>query len=403
MKRFKYVSSIGVILVTLFITVLSLSTPDKEISELEGRTLQVIPTINRLINKEKTHNFNAYIYEILTGTLFQNWDKYFSDHIYLRDKMVNAYIEIENKLYKKYINGIYLGSNGYFLSNNIPKEVMNDELEEIAEYFNYIAEEFDKSKIYMVNLPYKSAVYENNMPIEGYHSLSRVYINKLWSKIDKNKIKIIDLDNIFNDNYDLFYKTDHHWNMNGTWMAYENIIGEISKDYIEVGETKTKDFYNIETYRGYFIGSDGRKVSQLIDKMEDIDVYVHKNINDYKIFINGKKGEFFYYDKLNKSKFNNDYAIYFAGDNAEVIVENKKSINELSIVLIGDSMDNPLIPLLAPHFKTIYSYDLRRYKENLKNAIKNINPDIIMFNGLTNEYIDSDLKLFNINNRVEQY
>lgn len=62
-------------------------------------------------------------------------------------------------------------------------------------------------------------------------------------------------------------------------------------------------------------------------------------------------------------------------------------------------MDNQLIPLLAPHFYKIYNYDLRLYKENLNNTIKNINPDIIMFNGLTNHYIDSELKIFNINNK----
>lgn len=397
MKKYKNISSIGVILIIVIISISSLITTDKEISELEARKLQLMPTINNLVNKEKTHNFNAYIYEVLTGALFTKWENYFSDHIYLRNKMVDTYTFIQSKLNKKYINDVYLGSDGYFLSNTNPKGITDNKLKEIGEYFNSIAEEFDKSKIYMVNLPHKSTVYENNMPIKDYKSLSRVYINKLWSNIDKDKIEIIDIDNIFNNEYDLFYKTDHHWNMNGAWKAYEYIIDELSKEFIEIHQAKTKDFYNIETYEECFIGSDGRRVKQFVRKMDNIEVYRHKNIDDYKVWINDDEGEFFYESNLKKDMFSG-YGIYLNGDNAEVVIENAKSINDLSIVVIGDSMDNKLIPLLAPHFYKIYSYDLRLYKEDLNNTIKNINPDIIMFNGLTNHYIDSELKIFNINN-----
>lgn len=398
MKKYKHISSIGVILIIVIISISSLITPDKEISELEGRKLQVMPTINNLVNKEKTHNFNSYIYEVLTGALFTKWDNYFSDHIYLRNKMVDTYTSIQSKLNKKYINDVYLGSDGYFLSNTNPKGITDNQLKEIGEYFNSIAEEFDKSKIYMVNLPHKSTVYENKMPIKDYHSLSMKYMNKLWNNINKEKIKIIDINIIFKDTDNLFHKTDHHWNMNGTWKAYEYIIDELSKEFIEIDQAKTKDFYNIETYEEYFIGSDGRKAGQLVEKLDDIEVYRHKNIDDYKVWINGDEGKFFYESNLKRDMFSGDYGVYLNGDNAEVVVENTKSTNDLSIVIIGDSMDNPLIPLLAPHFYRIYSYDLRAYQENLNNTIKNINPDIIMFNGLTNHYIDSELKIFNINN-----
>lgn len=62
MKKYKHISSIGVILIIVIISISSLITTDKEISELEARKLQLMPTINNLVNKEKTHNFNAYIY-----------------------------------------------------------------------------------------------------------------------------------------------------------------------------------------------------------------------------------------------------------------------------------------------------------------------------------------------------
>ena len=398
MKKFKYMSSIGVMCIVIIIVIASLITPDKEISDLEGRKLQGMPTFNNLVVKEKTHNFNAYVYEGLMGILFKKWDDYFSDNIFLRDKIVNIYTAIQSFENKKYVNGVYLGTDGYFFTDNNPKPLTDEYLKERAEYFNCIAEEFNESKVYMVNLPYKSNVYENNMPIEGYQSLNTEYINKLWGYIDSNKIEIMDINNIFNDNEQFFHKTDHHWNMNGTFTAYNYIISKISKDFTEVGEAKTKDYYNIETYQEYFIGTDGRKAGQLVTEMDDIEVYRHKNEEDYKVTINDKEGKFFYDEQLDKERFNNDYMVYLNGDNAEVIIENTKSNNDLSIVVIGDSMDNPLIPLLSTHFKNIYSYDLRYYKDNLANKIKSIDPDIIVINGLTNSFINKDSELFNIYN-----
>ena len=44
------------------------------------------------------------------------------------------------------------------------------------------------------------------------------------------------------------------------------------------------------------------------------------------------------------------------GDNGIEVINNSNINNDLSLVLIGDSMSNPLIPLLSLHFKTIYSY-----------------------------------------------
>ena len=71
----------------------------------------------------------------------------------------------------------------------------------------------------MVNLPYKSDVYEEKMLIDRYKSLNKVYIKKLYENIDKNKIKTIDIQNVFSNKEELYYKIDHYWNMDRTWKA----------------------------------------------------------------------------------------------------------------------------------------------------------------------------------------
>ncbi|MGL5245552.1 MAG: hypothetical protein ACRC7R_10300, partial [Sarcina sp.] len=92
----------------------------------------------------------------------------------------------------------------------------------------------------------------------------------------------------------------------------------------------------------------------------------------------------------------NNYSMYIDGDNPEVIVRNLKSNNNLKIVMIGDSMDNPLIPLMADYFHTIYSYDLRHYNKSIIEKINEIKPDIVMLIGLSEGFIDENSKVFNI-------
>ena len=69
--KFKYLSSIGTITLIFVISIMSIISKDYEISDLEGRKLEVMPTVKNLILKEKTHNFNAYLYELLFGDIFE--------------------------------------------------------------------------------------------------------------------------------------------------------------------------------------------------------------------------------------------------------------------------------------------------------------------------------------------
>lgn len=69
---------------------------------------------------------------------------------------------------------------------------------------------FKETQIYIINLPYKSDVYKNKMPIDGYISLNNIYINKLFKYIDNSKLTCINVKSAFKDNEDLYHKTGQH-------------------------------------------------------------------------------------------------------------------------------------------------------------------------------------------------
>lgn len=69
-----------------------------------------------------------------------------------------------------------------------------------------------------------------------------------------------DFMNVVNKDEKLFYKTDYHWNMNGTYKAHEYIINSLNSNFKEIGNSKLKDEFNTSKYEKYFVDTDGRKV-----------------------------------------------------------------------------------------------------------------------------------------------
>lgn len=215
---------------------------DKEVSILEGRSLEVIPlpSIIRNIfveekdeeatekvtedNKEENNiiqennsadkdiksNIKVYITGILNGDYFKRWDNYFSDHIYGRDYIVKTYMGIQNKLDKKYINGVFIGSNDFLFSSENVK-YSEEDIKNRNYYFEKIYEDLDNKPLYLSIVPSKSMIEGENYPIEGYKASFNYYID---SFINNNEnLNIVDLRKDLISENNLYYKTDHHMNM----------------------------------------------------------------------------------------------------------------------------------------------------------------------------------------------
>lgn len=393
--KYKYITSILAVSIIISGGLMSIISKDYEKSELEGRKLQVLPLKSNLINDK--YNYNNYINDLKNGDLFKSWDNYFSDQIIGREFMVNSFTKVQGLLNKKFINGVYIGKDDYLLSEEPIKETTEKEIIESAQYFNNLELNKNDTKVYIINLPHKNMVYEDKMPIVGYESRGNKYIDIFLNNIDKNKITTLDFrENVENWN-DLYYKTDHHWNLNGAYKGYLYIINSLKKDFKDINKPIEKESLSIKSYKEIFLGTDGRKISANVDKLDDIEIYNSESLEDCRLYLNGNEIEFMHEKSISKSRLNNDYSVYLNGNSPKLISENKNSNNKLKVVVIGDSMDNILLPLLAPHFKTIYNYDLRKYEEDMIKEINYIKPDIVLMIGISNNFLIANRgEIFNI-------
>ena len=423
--KYKYLTSIIIIIFVLYISMVSILEGDKEVSILEGRSLEVIPLPsiirnifverkdaeatekvtqdnkeenniiqdNNSVDKDIKSNIKVYITGILNGDYFKRWDNYFSDHIYGRDYIVKTYMGIQNKLDKKYINGVFIGSNDFLFSSENVKYSAED-IKNRNYYFEKIYKDLDKKPLYLSIVPSKSMIEGGYYPIEGYKDSFNYYID---SFINNNNLNIIDLRKDLISEKNLYYKTDHHMNMDGAYIVYNSIIDCINDEFIEIGEPMEKEDFQIENYKDVFMGSDGRKIGYLVSKLDDIQVYRNQKIMSLKSYLDNKNYSLIQEQQISEEKFNNDYLVYLGGDNSGIEIYNPESRNNLKILLIGDSMDNPIVPLVATHFKKTYSLDMRNSSEyNIIDKIKDMDVDIIMLIGNPGAFLDSSSEIFNI-------
>ena len=169
----------------------------------------------------------------------------------------------------------YLGLSEY-------KVKTEEELEKRAQFFNNLASTYNDSQLYVVNLPNKYIVYEDKIPIRGYRSQIKGEFAKLAKEFNEN-IMVLDLEKTLLNTNQYFYKTDHHWNMKGVYEGYSQMIRQLQTKFPEIPSIVDEDEFNVEKYPDCFVGSDGRKIGQLLNFKEEIEVWNHPSYEDINV------------------------------------------------------------------------------------------------------------------------
>jgi len=211
-------------------------------------------------------------------------------------------------------------------------------------------------------------------------------------QIPENNKAVFEINN-YPEFREYFYRTDHHWNYKGSYKAYTELLTllDITTPPIEhVGEITLTD--NFSGSKAASIGSDMFG--------EDFTVYTF-DYPEISITINGEAAsDYGMQDDVFRGVLpeNVSYGTYYGGDHGEIIFDSGNADRE-NILIIGESYDNALLKLLASHFDTTYSIDLRNYEHfmgklfDLDEYISEIDIDKVLFIGNIDFYILNDFML----------
>lgn len=311
---------------------------------------------NRLEN-EVTNSFPFY--NSLNG-LYQNFN-------YYMNKLVYKEVPLKTNSDSEYI--FYNKENDfYYLENQYSKEELDKRLDVQVKMFNKLANLDIDMYLYFPTRYELTKLKDNNLSS---------YVDSFKDKLS-SKIKVANMDITSLEQYkNYFYKTDHHWNMNGALAGYYDImdiLGKTPVDNLEVVNKRERKFY----------GSMAKSV--LNNKTYDYILDIDKKL-DYDVLVNGKQASEVFKPRqirLDRDYLYYDYYVqYFNGQYGEICYDYHKDKEE-NLLILSDSYAWQIDYLIASSFNKTYVVNLRydKWKKedlNLEEYMKERNIKKVLF------------------------
>jgi hypothetical protein len=168
----------------------------------------------------------------------------------------------------------------------------------------------------------------------------------------------------FQNHVNYFYRTDHHWNINGAWNGYEGMYQMLAPYYPEIGPELTLKQFAVIPGVG-FCGSLSRITFSPCQpepfKYAQVDLPPYKSIVHGKELPRSTRQAQYLAGKFSKDLYTDHYERFFGGnyDQIEYHFQNNAQRN---LLLVGSSYTQAMEVYIASHFHDTYVIDLRQIK-----------------------------------------
>lgn len=287
-----------------------------------------------------------------------------------------------------------------FSDFNVDEELLNTYAERMSDFGKFATEKGAEVVFFQAPARYDPDFVDLPIEVDDKDKQNADYLYFLLKNDSNlqilNSQKLYKEQNIAFDN--LFFKTDHHWNIKTAFWGYGEICKALNKKGFNIDQTYYDiNNYNINTFKNKFLGSLGVRTGGWFVGYDDFDVIYPKFETDYvKIESKNKKKGIKYgaithegdfeeailegYDLVKENKSSLAYGIYVCSDRSEVIINNRKSATDKKILIIKDSFGLPVSAFLSVCFKEERILDLRHYTEkSLSEYVEDYKPDAVVF------------------------
>lgn len=373
-KGFGIYSNTVIFLILIFgFTIASIISPERGFSENENRVLASRP---------------EFSWEnLFEGTYITDYETYVTDQFVLRDAWIGLKTRVELALLKKDINGVYFGKDGYLIEkleeSEIDQELLEKNTNRLEQFVGRYKELLGEEHVYAMIVPTAFEILSEKLPPFATGFDQGAYLDRLSAILGDNFIDLRDSLNAHDDE-EIFYKTDHHWTVNGAFYAYQTWADAMGFTPL------SKSDFTIKVVSEDFLGTIYSKVNVKVpaDKME-----IYDTTNSYQVEYNmdgNIKNSLYEFRHLNTK---DKYAMYLNGNNpvVEINTENK---NNKKLLIIKDSYAHCFAPFAVNHFETTYMVDLRYLSMPMSQFIREygITDVLVLYN--TNSFIKDKNLLF---------
>ena len=344
-------------------------------------------------------------------------DSAYTEGVFLRSKYIDIYGGIQKLSGKSIIwdsspnKTIIVGSDGkLYSSGNITMNfsentVTAEKLDKYANAINDFSTFTTQNNIDLIffQAPARYDPEQVELPITiNDNSINNV--DYLYSKLKDNaNISILNSQMLYKAqglNFkDLFFCTDHHWNIRTAFWAYSEICKELNLNYkYEIPEFYFDiNNYNDDVAYSSYLGSLGVRTGGLFVGRDDFDLIYPKfetnyvktisKVDNLDISLGGYlqyKGKFEEVilseaDTLKRGDKIITFGSYVASDRSEVIIENFTSATNKKVLILKDSFALPVSAFLSTCFSETRLLDLRYKREkSIKDYMLDYKPDAVI-------------------------
>lgn len=366
MKRDKVLISLFCGFIGLF-TVLLICLPKSGFSENEKRSLASFPKMS--------------VKTILNGSFESDFETYISDHFPVREKLaaLNAYYELYTG--RNGSNGVYKGKDGYLFNTPVraDKTALNANITAVNEFASKT-----QLPITSMIIPTSGYIMSDKLPENHMEYRDKELLDRIRTELDTN---YIDIENVFEtekDNYQLYYKTDHHWTTRGAYTAYKQFA--LSHGFEPMTEFDVKEY-------GGFYGTLYSKSALWGEKSEALEVWSYPNNVSVEVTegVNTDVFDDMFFDEyLNGSDM---YSVFLGGNHALTRLKNPDSDGG-KLLMLKDSYAHCIAPFLINHYSRIDMVDLRYYFESVSELVNSEKYDeVLLLYGLSNICESKDISI----------
>lgn len=283
------------------------------------------------------------------------------------------------------MNGIIKLNNGYLMTTHSYET--NEALQDKADHLYNLDLYLKQKGIPMLFsiCPYTSCKYNPQIPV-GVEDYGNDNADRFMSMVSEYGIDSMDFrDEIYADGldqYELMYKTDHHWTTEAGFYAYTKILPWIKKSTgVEIDE-KVADIsnYTMTSYRKWHLGSRGQRTGIYYAGIDDFVLITP----DFETSMQRGDAEGSFnellidYAPLENKEYTSRYTYDNVMGKSLGNYINNNAINDVKVLIVTDSFGKAVSPYLIMSFREVrYIYDCS--SSNLTAAyIDEYNPDVVI-------------------------
>lgn len=316
----------------LALTVGNVIAPKKTVSYNENRTLAKAPSLT--------------VSSIFGGNFDDTFESWFSDHFVARDSWIalksgvkKATLNIEN-------NDIYFGKDGYLIPSflSYSQETVDSNIQCINTFC-----ENNSVKANILLVPSEAYGASNALPYGSYNVDEKALFEDIQNQLSEQNV--LDYEGYDYVNASLYFKTDHHWNQEGSYLGYTAICKDVlNKDPEHFTYEKVSDsFYGTSYSSSGAFWSNPDSIYRIIPDQE---VEVTVTLDDGTV-----NDSVFFENRLNEK---DQYTYYLDGNHGRIDIKTNVD-NGKKALIVKDSYAHILVPYLITEYSEIEMIDLRYY------------------------------------------